>query len=335
MNLPVGPQRDACHVLEICFDPEGPMHSSCDTGDCYGALLQGLTSFEAKQELRCKGCSYNTHKAQKQCVLRVEPHGDAEKSIRASLQASDVEFKCAACDAKQTTHLTSLHALPQFLIVHINKYADGFGVATPRCVKVAGRDMERIAVMHHLGHTPDSGHYTATVTTTEGLAYVCDDETVTPWSQQSWQNGYLLFLHRASSSDTHPTAEESSCGDAHPAAYESSEASGEEVVIDEAECCSTDPEGHYESEDNQGTDANDPEGHDESEDNQDSDANSRDDAHLAAVEYEVQAMECRATSSRHDDWLHRGPFLADLPWHAYMMGVQRACLLYTSPSPRD
>ena len=37
----------------------------------------------------------------------------------------------------------------------------------------------------------------------------------------------------------------------------------------------------------------------------------------------VQATECRATSSRHDDWLHRGPFLADLPWHAYMMRVRR------------
>ena len=29
------------------------------------------------------------------------------------------------------------------------------------------------------------------------------------------------------------------------------------------------------------------------------------------------------TSSRHDDWLHRGPYLADLPWQIYMMRVQR------------
>ena len=178
MNLPVGPQRDACHVLEICFDPESPMHSSCDRKDCYGALFQRLTSFQAKQELRCKGCPYTSLKSQKQCVLHVEPHGDAENSIRDSLQARNVDFKCEACDAKQATHRARLHALPQFLIVHINKYADGFGVSTPRSVRVAGKDMERIAVMHHIGHTPESGHYTATVATTEGLVYLCNDDTV-------------------------------------------------------------------------------------------------------------------------------------------------------------
>ena len=36
-----------------------------------------------------------------------------------------------------------------------------------------------------------------------------------------------------------------------------------------------------------------------------------------------EVAECRVTSSRHDDWLHRGPFLADLPWQVYMMRVQR------------
>ena len=145
-------------------------------------------------------------------------------------------------------------------------------------------------------------------------------------SEQSCQNGYLLFFARASSGDKHPTAEESmnaerSCGDALHAACSDSDASREEVDSNEAELCSSDLEGHDESEDNLDTDANDTEGHDESDADQ---ANSRDDAHHAAVEYQVQAIECRATSSRHDDWLHRGPFLADLPWHAYMMRVQRA-----------
>ena len=43
-----------------------------------------------------------------------------------------------------------------------------------------------------------------------------------------------------------------------------------------------------------------------------------------APEYTMQAAEGRATSTRHDDWLHRGPFLADLPWHVYMRRVRRA-----------
>jgi hypothetical protein len=42
------------------------------------------------------------------------------------------------------------------------------------------------------------------------------------------------------------------------------------------------------------------------------------------MECPVQAAELRTTCSRHDDWLHRGPFLADLPWRVYMMRVQRA-----------
>ena len=49
MTLPVGPPCDACHVLEICFEPTRPMHSSCDRGDCYGALLQSVTCFEASK----------------------------------------------------------------------------------------------------------------------------------------------------------------------------------------------------------------------------------------------------------------------------------------------
>ena len=32
----------------------------------------------------------------------------------------------------------------------------------------------------------------------------------------------------------------------------------------------------------------------------------------------------KVTNSRHDDWLHRGPFLADLPWRVYMMRVRRS-----------
>ena len=30
------------------------------------------------------------------------------------------------------------------------------------------------------------------------------------------------------------------------------------------------------------------------------------------------AVEYKTTSNRHDDWLHRGPFLAELPWHIYI-----------------
>ena len=168
-------------------------------------------------------------------------------------------------------------------------------MATPQCVRVAGRDMERIAVMHHQGHTPESGHYTATVAPEEDLAYFCDDEEVAPRRQLSWPNGYLIFLRKTSSSDTHPAAvktdiEERCGGDAPPAPCNDSNASRmEEIDSSEAEAGSIDSEGS-----------------DKGMDDQDTDANSRDDTQHAAVEYQVQATECRTTSSRHDDWLHRG-----------------------------
>ena len=37
----------------------------------------------------------------------------------------------------------------------------------------------------------------------------------------------------------------------------------------------------------------------------------------------LEPAEIHATTSRHDDWLHNGSILADLPWLAYMMRVQR------------
>ena len=52
--LPVGPQRDACHILETCFDDAGPMHSSCTAADCYGALFRSLTSLELVRVCLCE-----------------------------------------------------------------------------------------------------------------------------------------------------------------------------------------------------------------------------------------------------------------------------------------
>ena len=40
-------------------------------------------------------------------------------------------------------------------------------------------------------------------------------------------------------------------------------------------------------------------------------------------DYNLEPAEIHATTARHDDWLHRGCLLADLPWLAYMMRVQR------------
>ena len=105
----------------------------------------------------------------------------------------------------------------------------------------------------------------------------------------SWPNGYLIFLRKTNSIDTHTAAEETDIeercgGDAPPAPYNDSNAS-RIWEIDSSE-----PEAS----------ASDSEGSEEGMDNQDTDANSCVDTHHAAVEYQVQATECRATSSQHD-----------------------------------
>jgi hypothetical protein len=95
--LPVGPQRDACEALELCFDPESPMYSACSDGECYGAVFQKVTSMNLERNLHCNHCPYATEDIQKQCFLRVEPHFNTETSICMSLQETDIpSFKCEA-----------------------------------------------------------------------------------------------------------------------------------------------------------------------------------------------------------------------------------------------
>lgn len=211
-DLTVRHQRDACHVLERCFDPDDPMHSACGKDDCYGVLLQMLTTFRTRRDLRCvgEGCAYRSQLWDSQCVLRVEPDGSAEQSIESALKEDRLQFDCECEGSVAKTGAQQLRSpgLPQFLIVHANKYAHANGPATDLCVSVRADhgpiDMQRIAVVHHAGHTPASGHYTATVLTVDGMAYHCNDAEVTDRPDllvQSWQNSYLLFVENPHVSD--------------------------------------------------------------------------------------------------------------------------------------
>ena len=54
--LPTGQQRDACEVLEMCLDPDSPLHNSCGRDTCYGALLHKLTIHKIERHLKCEHC---------------------------------------------------------------------------------------------------------------------------------------------------------------------------------------------------------------------------------------------------------------------------------------
>ena len=313
--LPPGPQRDACQILEMCFDTKHPMHGSCESGDCFAALFQKLASFEITRELLCDGCSYANQDCQTQCFFRAEPRGNAEVSINTSLAVSHIDgFTCEACGSKQGKQQNSVSEVPQFFVVHFNKYADSLGPATHANVSVCGNVLQRVAAVQHIGHTPESGHYTSTVVSRDGVAYRCNDEAITSephLCEGPWQNCYLVFLQRDGSSDSHSAAasleaapagrktSEECCNDLHFAATDG------DALSDGVDCANDAGDEARSEEDYCDDEDKDNQGGQDTENAE----NACGDSHPAETGPTMQATDCRVTSTRHDDWLHRGfPF---------------------------
>jgi hypothetical protein len=110
------------------------------------------------------------------------------------------------------------------------------------------------------------------------------------------------------------------CGDPHPvqqtALASTPTKSGDPHILQDA--CMTSPEFPLVSDvPIGGTTHRCEESSDKHEDDEDEDDRERDE------HCELEASEIHVTTSRHDDWLHRGSLLADLPWLVYMMRVQR------------
>jgi len=92
--LPTGSQRDASHVLEMCLDSTAPLHGACEHAECYGRLLQELTSFELVRETLCANCPYTHEESQRHCILRVEPEGTIQASIDKALRSRCAGVPC-------------------------------------------------------------------------------------------------------------------------------------------------------------------------------------------------------------------------------------------------
>ena len=334
-----GQQQDACEILERLFDDEHPMHASCKQGDCFATLFRRLTSFELTYQTLCAGdgCTQQNEASNTQYILRAEPYGSAESSISKSLAVSHLDRHCEHCHSGHAKQKQRIDKIPQFMIVHFNKYSTQVGPPTHEHVCVAGTVMQRIAVIHHAGHTPNSGHYTCTVATPEGMAYRCNDASISQQSNlraEPWKNSYLVFLQRDSSGAIHHTTEseaestESIRSDSQLADSDvevlSDNADGK-VFNDGADDTASDGDEHKdEKADSTSDDSHhaDTEFTNSSED-EDEDIECSDHKYYVETEPTMHASECRVTASRHDDWLHRGPFLADIPWYIYMIRVRR------------
>ena len=426
--LPLGPQRDACEVLEMCLDPTSPLHNSCDHTVCYGALLQNLTAHNIERHLQCKHCAYVDEQVQKQCILRVDPQTNVQTSILASLQEVPISsFKCEHCGLMGARQQTILDNLPPVLVVHVNKPEVDACLPAEHHLRLSGTDLQRFAAVHHTGETTTNGHYTATVAT-QASVFHCDDSTVSEQAHLSidaWPNAFLILYQNnaaaifqpaprtlridgdedSGSSDDPQVLEDDSipsqefplasdmrigrtthrckaivlepCGDPHPAQQPALATtptkSGDPHILQDASM--TSPELPLASDMPIGgtthrckaivleqcgdphpaqqpaltttpTKSSDPhilqdasmtspefplvsdvpiggttrkceESSDEQEDDEDEDDREPDE------HCKLEASEIHVTTSRHDDWLHRGSLLADLPWLVYMMRVQR------------
>ena len=203
-------------------------------------------------------------------------------------------------------------------------------------------------MVHHTGATPKSGHYTATVAASTA-AYHCDDSTITattpPESKlairgldDAWTNSYMIFLQKCIVADVAPS------NGAHyaapPADATRSESNEQAPEAREDEACVADGGGGAEdsepedpSEDDGLSDGEAPHA-DKGEDDDDraseakgcsgdneGSADGADDECTGDSGGEQQCTvdfaQCRVTSTRPDDWLHRGPFLADLQFLPY------------------
>ena len=191
-------------------------------------------------------------------------------------------------------------------MLHINKSGPCPSCPAENRLRVSGTDFLRFGVVHHSGPTCYSGHYTATVAT-QTSAYLCDDygiEQQPDLLNAAWPNACLVFYENRSAADAGAPKvldvrmAPAEGGDTHPA--QEPEAS---MHPDE----SGDP-GLAAAEDN-------------SDDGSQEEGTDNDDA--ADMHEKIEADELHNTKSRHDDWLHRGPLLADLPFIVYITRVQQ------------
>jgi hypothetical protein len=315
-----------CEALELRFDPESPMCSSCNDGECYGTVFQKVTSMSLECNLHCNHCPYTTEDIQKHCFSRVEPHFNTETSICMSLQETEIpSSKCEVCGGVGAQQQIAIDDLPPFAVVHIDKTAAvASGLPVEVSVRNSGIDFNRFAAAHRTGDAPKRGHYTATVAT-KTTAYYCDDSTIAAWPglcDAARSNAYLIFLQNPSSGDAalrggqHPALSTAASSEEGPAQKENLATS----IAGSADACAEncakgagDPSTELTDTQNE----EDVEG--DGEDDADADSSTLEDGGQCTM----QPAECRVTSTGHDDWLHRGPFLADFPWEAYMMRVRR------------
>ena len=365
---PPGQQRDASEILIDILNPAHLLHQSCDRESCYAQILRSCTCFTMDITTFCGECNDLNHNSDMISLMPATANTNVSESVCLSLLEQDVkEYVCEACHCTRGRQQVAWSDLSDFLIVHIKKIPGQSGnIVCEPWLRLCGADFQRIAAVHHEGHNPYSGHYTATVSTM-AATYHCNDyrvESLEGTNDKAWSNVYIAVYHRVAVSKAHQPHRS---GDAYPAArgnvlqqqqcisdehivpdiIESDSADRDdaqiinESILADANVPGTSPDdqagasgdGPHPATNQQLTSCNDG-GNDvernaaegcKGSDSEDGDTEPSD---KDSMEADISLASLRATTSRHDDWLHRGIHLASMPYIVYMMRVERV------PKPR-
>ncbi|MDA8583736.1 ubiquitin carboxyl-terminal hydrolase [bacterium] len=168
-------------------------------------MFRRMTLHEVKGRRVCGHCGDVHEVTQPQSVLRVEPSDNVDASISRFLEEERVPYpRCEACGEEGARRQRRFGELPHLLVVHVNKEACFHnGIPAENVVRISGEDFHRIAIVTHLGATPVTGHYTATVCR-GGMPFLCDDTRVfarRDLSAQALPNAYIIFLARSRALD--------------------------------------------------------------------------------------------------------------------------------------
>ena len=201
-------QQDAHECFSIFLDilHDGTQYTLFDDGgitDGIASIKKELFSSMASVEYDCTMCGTLTNHIQTQSIrmFYLKPKNcSIYKLIQDSFQVS-LSKKCDGCGT-DTDHFerTSLLQPPQFMVILINRFStegqighkDQTLISIENNICINGFPFSLIAIIHHIGTTIRSGHYTATIVS-NGKFYTCNDDRISVKDSFESEGAYMVF----------------------------------------------------------------------------------------------------------------------------------------------
>ena len=134
--------------------------------------------------------------------------GDILTTLLHQTLIDQVDKTCQVCSVL-TSHLKTTHFndMPRFLIIILNRFKksntgyrkNGNKVGIEKCINIDGIAFELVGVIHHLGNSTSSGHYTSEIKTDR--FYHCNDSIIKEISvsELQWSASAYMVIYKNSS----------------------------------------------------------------------------------------------------------------------------------------